>query len=139
MNKIILYGTVCLILSGIICVTGCDEVDFIPANIDSMHVSITPAIIPADGISQCIVTLLLLNDEGDGVTDQHISMTIDHGTVGAVLELGSGAYQATVTSSDYAATATLIITIEFFSGSVSKELQLKFGEGDNFFQCEGGS
>ena len=77
------------------------------------QITAAPTSIPADGSSTSTITVELRDAEDNPLTDggDNVVLSTTAGSLSSVLDLGNGAYQATLTASSSAETATITGTV----------------------------
>jgi adhesin/invasin len=84
-----------------------------PASGATSQITASPTSIPADGSSQSTITVELRDAEGNPLTSggDVVALSKSAGSLSPVIDLGDGSYQATLTSSSTAGTATVSGTV----------------------------
>ncbi len=104
--------------------TSITDVDFgVRANADagSSRIVADPVVIIADGVSTSTITVSLLDENGNPVTDAGdvVTMSTDAGTLGPVTDNGDGTYTAMLTSSTTVETATIGFAVDEVAGDAT--------------------
>ncbi|MGC5169034.1 invasin domain 3-containing protein [Microbacterium sp. DT81.1] len=111
------------------------------ADAGTSTIEAVPASIPADGISQSVVTVTLLDDGGNPITTggDDVVVTATAGTIGATVDNGDGTYTATLTSPTTTGSATVGFTLNTATGTDTASVTFVPGPADASLSSIGAS